>query len=45
MACKQGFHANGAILDSSFYAYSAIMDSLVKVTYFHEKHYILQHYR
>jgi len=39
------FHACSAILVSFFYAYSAIVDSFVKVSFFLEKHYILQHYR
>ena len=45
MAYKQVFHACSAILDSFFYAYSAIVDSLVMVSFFLKEDYILQHYR
>jgi len=44
MAYKPAFYAYSAILDSFFYAYSAILDSFVIVSFFLEKHYILQHY-
>jgi len=44
IAYKPAFHAYSDILDSFFYAYSAIVDSFVIVSFFLEKHCILQHY-
>jgi len=43
MAYKPAFHACSAILNSSFYAYSAIVDSFVIVCVYVEKHYIPQY--
>jgi len=43
MAHVPAFHTNGAILNSSFYAYSAIVDSFVIVCFYVEKHYIPQY--
>jgi len=45
MAYKQAFHAHSAMLDSLFYPCRAIVHSFVKVLFFLEKHYIIQHYR
>jgi len=45
MTCKPAFHAHSAILDSFFYACSAIVDSFERVYLFLEKHYIPQYYR
>jgi len=45
MAYKLAFHDYSSILHSFFYAYSAIVDNLVIVSFFHEKHCILQYYR
>jgi len=45
MTYKPAFHDYSAILDNFFYTYSAIVDSFVIVSFFLEKHYILQHYR
>jgi len=39
-AYKPTFHIYRAILESFFYAYSAIVDSFVIVSFFLEKHYI-----
>jgi len=44
MAYKQAFHAHSPMLDGFVYAYSAIVDSFVIVSFFLEKHYTLQHY-
>jgi len=41
-AYKPDFHIYRAILESFFYAYSAIVDSFVTVSFFLEKHYIPQ---
>ena len=40
-----GFHVYSAILESFFYADSAIVDSFVIVSFFLKKHCILQYYR
>jgi len=45
MARKPAFHVYSAMLDVFFYAYSAIVDSFVIVSFFLEKHYIPQYYR
>jgi len=44
-AYKPAFHTYRAILESFFYAYSAIVDSFLIVSFFLEKHYIPQYYR
>ena len=44
-AYKPAFHVCNAILESFFYAYRAIVDSFVIVSFFLEKHYIPQYYR
>ena len=41
-AYKPVFHIYRAILESFFYAYSAIVDNFVIVSFFLEKHYIPQ---
>jgi len=41
---QTGFSCHSAILGSSFYACSAIVDSFVVVYFFLEKHYIPQYY-
>jgi len=40
MAYNPAFHVYRAILNSSFYAYSAIVDSFVIVCFYAEKHYV-----
>jgi len=42
---KPAFHIYIATLQSFFYAYRAIVDSFVTVSFFLEKHYIPQYYR
>jgi len=41
---KPAFHIYRATLESFFYAYRAIVDSLVTVSFFLEKHYTPQYY-
>jgi len=42
---KPAFHINRATQESFFYAYGAIVDTFVTVSFFLEKHYIPQYYR
>jgi len=43
MAYNPAFHAYSTILNISFYAYNAILDSFVIVCFYLEKHYIPQY--
>jgi len=43
MVYKPVFHVYSAILNCSFYAYSAIVDSFVIVCFYVAKHYIPQY--
>jgi len=43
MTYNPAFHAYRTILNSSFYTYSAIVDSFVIVCFNFEKHYIQQY--
>jgi len=43
MAYNPAFHAYSAIVNSSFYPYSAITDSFAIVCFYVEKHYVPQY--
>jgi len=45
MPYKMAFHVYSPILDIFLYAYSAIVNSFVTVSFFLEKYYIPQYYR